>query len=622
MEKERLTKLVKALQNGSEDAVTGLYNGCYNDIYYYILKTLDNRNDPELAADLTQDTFVEIIQTIGKLQDPEAFTTWSRKIAYHRCTAYFRKRHELLADEQEDGSTIFDTMVEEREEFIPGEALDKEDLKNTIRQMIDSLPEEQRSAIMMRYFEELSVQQIASIQSTTEGTVKSRLNYGRKAIKKAVEDYEKKHDVKLHCAGVIPLLLWLFRLEKRADAPGRPVSAPPTEPAAGKTVPRAGKRTASASAKAAARSGAAKVIAVVAAVAISLSALGIGLSLAGKADQSPKPGQSGQTEQKEPFDSGSSQGQITDVSPEDFCGTWLEGGNTLVIYFQTITERYYFEYYPENAEYFHFFAEFDPQTGAFQTPEGISCGFITGTDPEGNTYMDWRPTDNPAWRFTCQGNTLCWQTDENTTVTFHRDGTDGADAPDSVQYALADYPAYGAKVSEYGAAIFSGPDAYSDELYPTLNTLMLNYYHRFSEDAYFFYALEDIDSNGTPELLIGKGLSVEGDPAIIDLYSISGGSIVQYFSNPYFGERTSLSILAGGKLLDSGSSGASTGGASIYQISEDGGSVFLIANYAYYYPDGEIPPPDGDYMSPEEYKTAMAQYEAYPNKISWTVIEP
>ena len=151
---------------------------------------------------------------------------------------------------------------------------------------------------------------------------------------------------------------------------------------------------------------------------------------------------------------------------------------------------------------------------------------------------------------------------------------------------------------------------------------MLNYYHRFSEDAYFFYALEDIDSNGTPELLIGKGPSVEGDPAIIDLYSISGGSVVQYFSNPYFGERTSLSILAGGKLLDSGSSSASSGGASIYQISEDGGSVFLIANYAYYYPDGEIPPPDGDYMSPEEYKAAMAQYEAYPNKISWTVIEP
>lgn len=210
MEKEKLTQLVKALQNGSEDAVTGLYNGCYNDIYYYILKTLDNRNDPELAADLTQDTFIEIIQTIGKLQDPEAFITWSRKIAYHRCTAYFRKRHELLADEQEDGSTIFDTMVEEREEFIPGEALDKEDLKNTIRQMIDSLPEEQRSAIMMRYFEELSVQQIASIQSTTEGTVKSRLNYGRKAIKGKVEEYEKKNGIKLHSIALLPLMYFLF----------------------------------------------------------------------------------------------------------------------------------------------------------------------------------------------------------------------------------------------------------------------------------------------------------------------------------------------------------------------------------------------------------------------------
>ena len=212
MEKEKLTKIVKAVQRGSEAAVTDLYNLYHNDIYYYILRTLDKQNDPELAADLTQDTFIEILQTIDKLQDPSAFTTWSRKIAYHRCTAYFRKRHELLADENEDGTTIFDTLVEEREAFIPGEALDKEDLKNIIQEMIDSLPAEQRSAIMMRYFDELSVQQIADIQRTTEGTVKSRLNYGRKAIKRAVEDYEKKHDIKLHCTGIVPLLLWLGKL--------------------------------------------------------------------------------------------------------------------------------------------------------------------------------------------------------------------------------------------------------------------------------------------------------------------------------------------------------------------------------------------------------------------------
>ena len=208
MEKEQLVSMVTAVQEGQADAAGALYDAFQSDIYYHIFKTV---NDPELAADLTQDTFMEILQTIDKLQEPAAFVTWAKQIAYHRCTAYFRKRHEILADENEDGYSVFDTIEEDREEFIPGEALEKEELKKAIHDIILSLPEEQRSAILLRYFDEISVKEIASIQGVTEGTVKSRLNYGRKAIKEAVERYEKKNGIKLHCAGVIPLLLWLAR---------------------------------------------------------------------------------------------------------------------------------------------------------------------------------------------------------------------------------------------------------------------------------------------------------------------------------------------------------------------------------------------------------------------------
>lgn len=208
MEKEKLVSMVCAAQNGQNDALTEIYDAFYNDIYYYILKTV---NDTELAADLTQDSFIEIFQTIGALKEPVAFVNWSKRIAYHRCTAYFRKKRDLLLDEDEEGQSVFDTIVEEREEFIPDEALDKDELKKTIHEMIESLPEEQRAAIMMRYFDEMSVKEIADIQGVTEGTVKSRLNYGRKAIKGSVEEYEKKTGVKLRCAGVVPLLLWLFR---------------------------------------------------------------------------------------------------------------------------------------------------------------------------------------------------------------------------------------------------------------------------------------------------------------------------------------------------------------------------------------------------------------------------
>lgn len=213
VEREKLVALVQAVQRGDDGAAGELYQTFYQDIYYYIFKTV---NDRELAEDLTQDTFMEILETVGRLNEPAAFVTWSRQIAYHRCTAHFRKRKELLADEDEDGYSVFDTVEEERAEFIPDAALDQEDLKQTIHNMIAQLPEEQRSALMMRYFDEFSVAQIAQIQGVSEGTVKSRLNYGRKAVKQSVETFEKKNGIKLHSIGVLPVLLWLFRQNKLA----------------------------------------------------------------------------------------------------------------------------------------------------------------------------------------------------------------------------------------------------------------------------------------------------------------------------------------------------------------------------------------------------------------------
>lgn len=214
MEREKLEALVSGVQKGDDAAMTELYEAFHDSIYFYIRKTV---NDSELAADLTQDTFIEILQSIGSLQEPAAFVTWSRQIAYRRCSAYFKKRHDILVDEDEDGYSVFDTVAEDRAEFIPDEALDKEDLKKTIYGIIEELPEEQRAAIMMRYFDEISVADIAKIQGVSEGTIKSRLNYGRKAIKQSVENYEKKHGIKLHCAGVVPLLLWLLREYRLAN---------------------------------------------------------------------------------------------------------------------------------------------------------------------------------------------------------------------------------------------------------------------------------------------------------------------------------------------------------------------------------------------------------------------
>lgn len=284
VEREKLVAMVRALQQGREDAATQIYDTFYNDIYYYILKTV---NDPELAADLTQDTFMEILQTIGKLQEPAAFVTWSRQIAYHRCTAHFKKRHDLLLDENEDGVSLFDTLEEDRTEFIPDAALDQAELKQAIHDMIAALPEDQRAAILMRYFEEMSVKEIAQVQGVSEGTVKSRLKYGRDSIEKAVESYEKKNGVKLHCAGAVPLLLWLFA-QGEGTATAASVAAGAGATATGAvaaTSTAATSATVSTTGAVVAGGLGVKIAAGVAAVAVTLGGIAVGMGL----HESPEP---------------------------------------------------------------------------------------------------------------------------------------------------------------------------------------------------------------------------------------------------------------------------------------------------------------------------------------------
>ncbi|MBR4950332.1 MAG: hypothetical protein IKZ23_00095, partial [Clostridia bacterium] len=107
MENNKITQLVTKAQSGDKNALNMLMNDIYNDLYYYVLKTV---KDSELAADITQESCIEIITSINKLQSPQAFGVWSKRIAFCQCTRYFRKTKEVLAEENEDGETVFDTL--------------------------------------------------------------------------------------------------------------------------------------------------------------------------------------------------------------------------------------------------------------------------------------------------------------------------------------------------------------------------------------------------------------------------------------------------------------------------------------------------------------------------------
>ena len=215
MAKQDLSPLVLAAQRGDQQALSDLLEASYRDLYFYAYQTVKNE---DLAADITQESCLEIISTISQLREPNAFVVWARRITYHQCTRFFRESKEVTVEANEEGETIFDQIPDENEGVLPEQVqLDKE-FRATMQQLLDELPAQQRTALMLYYYEKLSVNQIAQIQDTTEGTVKSRLNYGRKAVKAKVEEYEKKTGLRLHSIAPLPLLLFFLFGRQNAAA--------------------------------------------------------------------------------------------------------------------------------------------------------------------------------------------------------------------------------------------------------------------------------------------------------------------------------------------------------------------------------------------------------------------
>ena len=89
-------------------------------------------------------------------------------------------------------------------------------------ELVDNLPEAQRMCVLMYYYDEMSVRDIAAALETSEGTIKSRLNYARKAIKEGVDRYAAQ-GIKLYSFSPLPFLLYF--LQKDAEAGGISQSA-------------------------------------------------------------------------------------------------------------------------------------------------------------------------------------------------------------------------------------------------------------------------------------------------------------------------------------------------------------------------------------------------------------
>ena len=201
LNENKLTELVDEFKGGNSDAFTGIYDLTKNQLYAYALVLKKNQ---DAALDLLQETYVKIYRSIDQLNNSDKFLPWAKTILHNSAFSDFRrsKKETLLYSGQEE---LIEDIRETERESIPEDRLDMQELKDIILTISESLSDEQRATLFAFYYDELKIREIAEIMGCSEGTVKSRLSNGRRLFKSKLEEYEKKHDLKLH--GITALLL-------------------------------------------------------------------------------------------------------------------------------------------------------------------------------------------------------------------------------------------------------------------------------------------------------------------------------------------------------------------------------------------------------------------------------
>ena len=200
-----------------------LYQKTYRKAYAVAFQIMKNKED---AQDVLQEAYISAFKNMNSLRDKEKVGAWINQIVANRCKDWLRKKNPALFTDMgsEDNDTDYEeSLLNENQEFMPEESIDYEDTKKIMQDILSALPEEQRLCILMYYYEELSVGEIAEALECSTGTVKSRLNYARKFIKTKVEELEKQ-GTKLYGIAPIPFIVWMLALKENAvevEAAGR-----------------------------------------------------------------------------------------------------------------------------------------------------------------------------------------------------------------------------------------------------------------------------------------------------------------------------------------------------------------------------------------------------------------
>ncbi len=163
---------MQKVHQGSEVALTEIYQRYSIPLKRYFTRML--WRDQQKAQDFLQDLFIKIIDNPYRFDGSRKFSTWLYSMAHNMCKNEYRKR--------EVHNRLYEIHFTEYEQVDLNIKLDRQMVKHKLELVLDKLDEEDKTLLLLRYEEELSIEQISEIAGIPEGTVKSRLFYLRKEL--------------------------------------------------------------------------------------------------------------------------------------------------------------------------------------------------------------------------------------------------------------------------------------------------------------------------------------------------------------------------------------------------------------------------------------------------------
>ena len=201
---------VALAKQGDERGYGFLYETTYKSKYYLALQYMKNE---EAAQDVLQEAYIRAFTRLDMLTEPEAFPGWLGRIVANTAKNMLVKKNPMLFSQmetEEEGENFEYRIEDDSIESQPELSYTRQETQELVREMIDSLSEEQRMCILLFHIEGASIREIAATLGCSENTVKSRLNYGRQNLKKKAEELQKK-GYKLYSVAPLPLFLYLLR---------------------------------------------------------------------------------------------------------------------------------------------------------------------------------------------------------------------------------------------------------------------------------------------------------------------------------------------------------------------------------------------------------------------------